>query len=1352
MTQNGAATESAAERAAREAQNLDVMSALADANLDLLHKQFSRSGGYLMEADFIKFMVAHCPAIAQIYQESGCDPNPVRTVFYNIDADGDGKVFWEDLYSFAVDTARQRMQTIPADRIRGYSHSRSFPREDNVIRLKYLAHLDVVAISSRHFPLQIAEPRTLQTLYEFGAAELGGHDVLPICMENLPAVNGLVVFCSDMKLRCWILSDKLPTYKPMMCDTSITQLRPSNHMSPSTMLASDRLGQLSFLDYSRSLGEPSVKDVVKLHDPKQGGVADFCFCQSQEGKLVSAGYDGTLQLLDLSTRRTYGIGTNLPSTILRVSFLESHQAIICAASDNSLSSWATHTTQKPSTVFSDPSRPHIGRIVALDVVPNTPQVISCDNHGMMKIWDIRTYTCVQSLNTGEGISGESGDVANDFSHRNVSSAIYIESTREILCADPSSLTFHEYDKGADPTLADQQSSVVIRHNASANTILTMTASSLAIWSIAEGYIKTRFDSAKGRDLSCFCFDGKGRRIFAGALDGYAYSLAYHGGSMLQEHKMHSREVTAIEYSEEHRSLVTAGTDGYISVLAETTGSSKPPLTRLHVGGSIAAMTIQPKLGLIACGTTQGMLILVDFSHTRSPECEHKTCGPIKAVCFLDSYPLIATGHAKGEVCIYACRPILKPTCLVKFHITEMNGELDNLKKSDTILTGAMARRRSFNPVADAIGESDFAFTVGISQLRFHPDRHELVIGDTSGRLTIVSLCSLLQTYHIPKCSYPATLPFALPILPVAKKNSSRPNPLMPRFTSAVRAHLDEVLDIELVPHLGIFLTAGEDRRVRMWSMTCEEVGEFSEGRLPDEKVLRHQLATMKGPKRRGLSHHYKIAAIAAAKPPAKLSAYKLPESVSSRLTDIGAAESSASSSCRDLIAPSHLYCDHEVEKSASDEADQILSSPEDEASAKSTGPNSSTGWSTILNRRRQSATQISTAVITGLAEAGRVASADESGSGFTSGASMAKLSTSLSEGSNSMTLSPQTKAAGFRAKLKPSRFGLSKTENSVHLMPLLRFSAEGGRRGLDGMEGGDPAISSVQGDSDRETDHAAEKIVVSCEELVETPVRDGKAFANAADSAERPEQVEWGGANGIVQSTNPEIEIPAPSGAASSAARPAVVPPLLLTTLSPTRNSQDRPTTVLYDTPPSAPAQDFLERMDQSIRRVKDLQIAHREWERLNSARTARPNTARAGVAIAEATFSARRPTTGDPSEVAKLRLGGGLTTTSRPSTALVPLQQQQQQILASSPTASRSRVGIHETISPRVTSANVYVSKVRHDAPGFGRTSQPHRPVRPDARMVRIGLFEEELKKCLLRTKPPPDSEIMSLKWKCTS
>lgn len=44
---------------------------------------------------------------------------------------------------------------------------------------------------------------------------------------------------------------------------------------------------------------------------------------------------------------------------------------------------------------------HTSMVTALNIIESTPMVVSADDFGAIKIWDIRTLNCIQSINYGE---------------------------------------------------------------------------------------------------------------------------------------------------------------------------------------------------------------------------------------------------------------------------------------------------------------------------------------------------------------------------------------------------------------------------------------------------------------------------------------------------------------------------------------------------------------------------------------------------------------------------------------------------------------------------------------------------------------------------------------------------------------------------------------------------------------------------------------------------------------------------------------------------------------------------------------------------------------------------------------
>ena len=57
--------------------------------------------------------------------------------------------------------------------------------------------------------------------------------------------------------------------------------------------------------------------------------------------------------------------------------------------------WVDSQPELPPFRLRDDVQPHKEYIVGLHIVPGTPQVISCDRHGLVKVWDIRRMRAVR---------------------------------------------------------------------------------------------------------------------------------------------------------------------------------------------------------------------------------------------------------------------------------------------------------------------------------------------------------------------------------------------------------------------------------------------------------------------------------------------------------------------------------------------------------------------------------------------------------------------------------------------------------------------------------------------------------------------------------------------------------------------------------------------------------------------------------------------------------------------------------------------------------------------------------------------------------------------------------------------
>ena len=154
-----------------------------------------------------------------------------------------------------------------------------------------------------------------------------------------------------------------------------------------------------------------VVDRFRLHSATEGGISHMCFITPLEQRVVTAGYDRTLKLLDLVTRRETVIGSELPCAPRLVAYSEASQSVVTVLLDNTVWLWVTHqSVGRPFSPLADPSLPHAAAIVGLEAPPGTSLIITTDSSGLAKVWDATTLACVQSMHVG-GSGGPPADAA-----------------------------------------------------------------------------------------------------------------------------------------------------------------------------------------------------------------------------------------------------------------------------------------------------------------------------------------------------------------------------------------------------------------------------------------------------------------------------------------------------------------------------------------------------------------------------------------------------------------------------------------------------------------------------------------------------------------------------------------------------------------------------------------------------------------------------------------------------------------------------------------------------------------------------------------------------------------------------
>ena len=739
--------------------------------------------------------------------------------------------------------------------------------------------MDVFIASSRHKPCQFLDAGDLRPVLEVKPGEFD-EGVSLTAAAHLPGPDVVLGFGNDLTMRMWnMVETHMHTSRSLVCSNYISQMRVPDGR-PGSVFGSTTVGTLQLYDVVR-YHEPRLKATFSIHcdRPDDSLGVDFTarrkvtgdiitdFCLLSEHRAVTASFDQSLRITDLNLSGHKNHGTTvLGRSDVCTSHLDyspTYQVIAAASMDNRVSAWVTHASHTPRTYFEDSAQPHKARIVGVSCPPDTPQVISVDCSGLMKVWDVRMFQCVQNLLVGAKTQGGPDDDADDLRtvtgemedgglRRRVNMMAYVPNRLDVVTADSRGLTAHAYDQGADPSLADDAMTLSVAYNDRENTILTLTARDLGIWDAGNGVLLHHYRNVMKADVTVVSLDYHCRRFFIGTAEGAIGIWVYAGVTHINTIKPHTRDVTAIMYSEPHRAIISTSLDGSYNVFAE---KDLVPETKVKLGTSpITCLTVSVPLQLIAVGTAQGRLFLADMTHPRVSVGETAPLGAaVRTLCVFGdpcpsiasaathpgappkpeqpqgTIPLVAVGLTNGDIVIFTVRPSRTEEEVLRFSVS------DKTKVAPGEAIPAAHRRGSADaaaaaPPANGAAESaDFAprtEALVATAMAFDPHEHVLWVGDSSGDVTGWRLCAIIHGLGLTPARFPETKVFDV-VMP------RRPCP--PALHCKFKAHQEEVLAMELLQEHNAVLTTGDDRRACFWSAADGAFrGELSAGRIAME--------------------------------------------------------------------------------------------------------------------------------------------------------------------------------------------------------------------------------------------------------------------------------------------------------------------------------------------------------------------------------------------------------------------------------------------------------------------------------------------------------------------------------------
>lgn len=151
---------------------------------------------------------------------------------------------------------------------------------------------------------------------------------------------------------------------------------------------------------------------------------------------------------------------------------------------------------------------HTNTINSLCVMPGTPQLISGDVGGFVKVWDLRNMGCVQTINVQLQQEKKFG----------LGKVMAIGAYTR-LAALGRNILFYDYDKDYNPKVVDEYMPLCAELHPTTLEFVIPAGRSVKIWDALTGKIKKIYKDLTKSDITLFLFDDKKKRFLIGDAEG-----------------------------------------------------------------------------------------------------------------------------------------------------------------------------------------------------------------------------------------------------------------------------------------------------------------------------------------------------------------------------------------------------------------------------------------------------------------------------------------------------------------------------------------------------------------------------------------------------------------------------------------------------------------------------------------------------------------------------------------------------------------------------------------------------------------------------------------------------------------
>jgi len=500
-------------------------------------------------------------------------------------------------------------------------------------------------------------------------------------------------------------------------------------------------------------------------------------------------------------------------------YFNTYQVLVTAGYENSISIFEIHPQYLDQSLLGKLIG-HNSMVTAIQCIEKTPMIISADDTGIIKLWDIRTFKCIQTCDVG--------------SKSVISKILDIEGHGKI-CFISSRINFLEFDESFQTEEKKQNSEEMyplkVEFNYLADELIVCSRKDLRFIDLERGRIKKIYQGLlrnNDDDITIFKSVEQNKKFVIGDHRGGLNMFNFQTGEKCQTLCGHTNEVSVLKVDFINKLFISAGHDSAVYVQKENNKEKfeiKREIKNCFHNKEIQLMEVSVYHNLLVMGSNTKDIYIWDYEYCKLLGfLELEEGYEPTSLVFINGYSILLIGASNNKIYIVQ---IIRKDQNTDFQLFGVIN-LEDTKEKGT---------QNFQANKLLI---DINFNLGME----YPSECLLYLSLLKGNVKVYNLLSLFETYNPPiiinsnkRMNYNAyrgvqeDFDTALKKIKTNRFCLNEENAISaftPKLSLSFLAHKDSITTLILINLAEkSLLTSSLDHYIKIWSLKGEKLAAFN---------------------------------------------------------------------------------------------------------------------------------------------------------------------------------------------------------------------------------------------------------------------------------------------------------------------------------------------------------------------------------------------------------------------------------------------------------------------------------------------------------------------------------------------